>query len=476
MTSLKEELAEQARWRPRAGAPFGKEFRALVENEFMPPERLQEWTSRRLAALLKFAAANVPYYRDLAAEIGVTAEELARENGLRALPALTKHIVQDAGEALQSLRLPRGHQPAGRTITSGTTGRPTVVRQTNLSGSMFNLLKQREYRWFRFDPAGKLASIRTASEFRSRPKGPDNPDGATYRARGWRYVENFFETGPFVGFNITNPMREQLAWLAREKPDYLMSLPSNLENLAYSANGANPAPGLRGLLAIAEQTSAAMRRRIEAGFGMAPAQNYGLTEIGIVASRCEAGRFHVHLEHCLVEIVDEDGRACAPGETGHVLATCLTNFLTPIIRYDTGDLAKVVADPCPCGRSLPAFGPIVGRYWRFAGLPEGTVGRFFAVRFGIEELPPEISRDLRLFQLHHFRDNRFELRLAVAKPLPPEFYDRIRAAWAAACPGEVVPLAIVEVANIAPGPSGKLQEFTSDVNPPLEEDDSEGGD
>lgn len=472
MTSLKEELTEQERWKLKPNAPYAKDFRALVQNEFAAPERLQEWTQKRLAEVLKFAAANVPYYRDLAARIGITAEELAGEDAICALPALTKHIVQDAGEALQSRQLPKGHAPAGSTRTSGTTGRPTVVHQTNVSGSMFSILKQREYRWFRFDPAGKLAAIRTAHEFHSGANNADNPDGETFRLPGWRYVGNIFETGPFVGFNITNPVHEQLAWLAREKPDYLMSLPSTLENLAHAANGANPAPGVRGLHAISEQVMGSMRRRIEAAFGVRPVENYGLNEIGVVAGQCEAGRFHVHLEHCMVEIADDDGRLCETGETGRVLVTCLTNFLMPLIRYDTGDLARVQTEPCPCGRSLPSFGPITGRYWRFAGLPEGTIGLLFGVRFGLEDIPPEISRGLRVYQFHQFRENRYELRLAVEGPLPPEFYQRIRAAWAAAAAGRDLSLNIVEVAHIAPAPSGKIQEFTSDYMPAPDAADS----
>lgn len=461
MTSLEEELAEQARWRLRPGLEGGGIFETLVHNEFAPPEVLDNWRRRRLASVLKFAAAHVPYYRDLVARIGLAAEDFERGDGLRALPVLTKHDVQDAGPALRAARLPEGHIETYVTRSSGTTGRVTVIAQTNVSGQMFPILKQREYRWFRYDPMGKLAAIRTGAELRSRMDGPENPVGETFRAPGWRYVGEIFETGPFAGFNITNPIDAQLEWLARERPDYLVSQPSHLENLAHKAGGANPAPGVRGVHAISEQMTASMRRRIEAAFGVRPVQNYGLNEIGVVASQCEAGRFHVHLEHCMIEITDGQGRPCAAGEEGHLLVTTLTNFLMPLIRYDTGDLARAQGSPCPCGRTLPSFGPVTGRYRRYAGLPEETIGLLAAVRFSLEAMPPEIAAGLRLYQLHQDRGNHFELRLAVDSPLPPEFHARIRAAWDKAAPAGV-PLDIVEVAEIAPSKSGKIEDFTSD--------------
>ena len=64
----------------------------------------------------------------------------------------------------------------------------------------------------------------------------------------------------------------------------------------------------------------------------------------------------------------------------------------PLIRYDTGDLAQAVEGPCPCGRTLPSFGEIAGRYRRFAGLPDHTrdrvrvLQRAFARQHGVTPL------------------------------------------------------------------------------------------
>jgi phenylacetate-CoA ligase len=39
----------------------------------------------------------------------------------------------------------------------------------------------------------------------------------------------------------------------------------------------------------------------------------------------------------------------------------LNNLTTPLIRYDTGDLAVIADKPCSCGRTLPTIKNIIGR-------------------------------------------------------------------------------------------------------------------
>ena len=71
-----------------------------------------------------------------------------------------------------------------------------------------------------------------------------------------------------------------------------------------------------------------------------------------------------------MEVLGEDGRPCAPGETGRVVLTTLHNFALPLIRYEIGDFAEVGA-PCDCGRGLPVLKRIHGRRRNMIVLPDG---------------------------------------------------------------------------------------------------------
>lgn len=464
---LSVERAEQRRWRLRPRFAGTTAFDTLLENEFLPPEVQCRSRDEALRNLVGFAAAQVPYYADLLLGAGVDARDIRGAADLPSLPSLSRNTVHENSARLQAKALPPGHLAAGSTQSSGTTGRPTSILHTVQSRGMFALLKQREMRWFRFDPQGIFASIRIASQLPRCADGMPLQDGETCCLPSWPLVGDYFETGPFFGYGITNPLNSQREWLERHRPQYLLSYSESLEHLAFACQQCRPPDSLRGLHAISEQLTPDMRLRIERTFGVPISQNYGLNEVGIVASRCpEGGRYHVHAEHCLVEIVDECGGPCRGGQVGRMLVTGLTNFAMPLVRYDTDDLAEAVDGPCRCGRTLPSFGEVVGRYSRIAFLPEGTLGHVAAVREALAQMPPEFSRDLRQFQVHQYRDLSFEMRVVTVNALPSGFTERIQQAWRAAVSPHHISLRITNVDRIPRSEGGKFQDFTSDFMPP----------
>jgi phenylacetate-CoA ligase len=471
MTTLDEERAEQSRWRARARGDTAV-YDALVANEFDTPEAQIARIAEPLNRLLRISARHVPFYRERFAELGLDPEVRDPLETLALLPVLRKEEVHEHAAALvaESFAEPND-RIASHTVSSGTTGRPTRVSHSARSWRMFGVLKQREYRWFRFDPAEKLVSIRLASQLARKPDGSRLADGEVLRSPGWSHVGAAFATGAHLHYNVTNPVDEQLRFLRAQKPRHLIGYPETLEHLAFAAGPESPAGSIQSVLAVSEQLTPGMRRHIARSFGAPIQQNYGLNEIGLVAVRCEAGRYHVHTEHCHVEILDDAGKRVEPGKTGRIVVTSLTNTAMPLLRYDTGDLAQAVDADCSCGRTLPAFGDVVGRYSRIAFLPDGTLGRVGALSAAVGEMPAEHAHGLRQIQIHQYRDNRFELRVAATGPLPPAFAQIVHAAWAQASGAGDYPLEIVQVAEIPRPPGGKFQSFTSDFMPALQRDD-----
>jgi phenylacetate-CoA ligase len=465
MTSPAEERAVQADWHARSRGGDLSRFDNLLDNEFSPLETQIARVTRSVGDVLAFAAENVPHYRAQFRAAGLDATAPNALRTLAALPVLTKADVQDKAAALCAERLPPGQTLAEPMSSSGTTGRPTRVQRGSWAAMVPVYLRQREYRWYRFDPALKFAYIRFAHHFSAKPDGSLLKDGETGTLPGWPYLREFFETGPHVMFNVTSPVERQIAFLRETRPDYLMSFAESLEHLAFAAGDARPAVSLKGLVSTSEQLTPGMRRRVETGFGAPVRQNYGLNEIGPVAPECEAGRFHVHTEHCWVEIVDGGGRAVAPGETGRLLVTALNNAAMPLLRYDTGDLAIAVAGDCPCGRRLPGFGGIVGRYSRIAFLPEGTLTIVGMLRETIETLPAAAMTGVRQFQIHQSRDSGFLLRVVSDAALPDPFRQSVNARWGGDPLAGNQALEIVRVDELARPSGGKFQVFTSDFMP-----------
>jgi phenylacetate-CoA ligase len=69
-------------------------------------------------------------------------------------------------------------------------------------------------------------------------------------------------------------------------------------------------------------------------------------------------------------VLKDDGSIETKGE-GSLLCTTLTNYCMPLIRYEIGDYAEMVDDECACGRGLPVFRNLEGRFGQFVFCPDG---------------------------------------------------------------------------------------------------------
>ena len=109
--------------------------------------------------------------------------------------------------------------------------------------------------------------------------------------------------------------------------------------------------------------SSSQRKNISEAFNCKVFDNYGSHELAIVAHECSegVGNHILSLSHYVEFLEEGSDKEAATGEIGRVIVTDLTNRVTPLIRYDTGDLAFKLKTPCPCGRSYPLMSPIEGR-------------------------------------------------------------------------------------------------------------------
>jgi len=103
---------------------------------------------------------------------------------------------------------------------------------------------------------------------------------------------------------------------------------------------------------------------------VAPLQHYGLPEMVANASECPAGRLHLDEDFAAVELLpDTDG-------TVRILGTGFVNRAFPLVRYDTGDLARLESEPCVCGLPGRVLASVDGRQEDLLALSDGSeVGR-----------------------------------------------------------------------------------------------------
>ena len=116
----------------------------------------------------------------------------------------------------------------------------------------------------------------------------------------------------------------------------------------------------------AERHSDAMRARIKALTGVEHIFDiYGLTELygpgtGLDC-RCHSG-IHYWADHFIFEIIDPATLQPVPADAqGELVVTTLRKEASPLIRYRTHDLTRLIEGPCPCGVPFPRHDRIMGR-------------------------------------------------------------------------------------------------------------------
>ncbi len=114
-----------------------------------------------------------------------------------------------------------------------------------------------------------------------------------------------------------------------------------------------------------ERTSEAMRQKIRKALNAELYDIPGLTELygPGMGLECSAHQgIHYWADYFILEILDPVTlKPVAPGELGEMVVTSLCKEASPLIRYRTRDLTRLIEKPCPCGNILPRHDRILGR-------------------------------------------------------------------------------------------------------------------
>lgn len=441
---------------PNKAASFRLAFQfQLEQSQWETPAALAALQLTQLRHVIRHAIDTTPYYRDLFASRGLTLPAEIDEAFFLRLPVSRRSDLQEAGDRLISTAPPRDHGPAEYATTSGSTGRPLRFGRTAATQMNWLAFALRDHLWHGRNPQGKLCTIRVAPPGEAQP-----PDGE--QSPDWGgIVAPVFATGPASRLNVTASLDEQLAWLDRERPDYLLSYPSNLLALVeHAARNERPLPRVRELRPIGEMLTAETRRRLTEAWAKVT-DLYSCEETGYLALQCpEQEQYHVQSENVRIEILDEDDQPCPPGIPGRVVITSLNNFLTPFIRYDLGDYAEF-GEPCPCGRGLPVLRHIHGRKRNRFVLPDG---RSISPSIGERRLVTLIP-DLRISQFRCIQHSAamIEMQLVTDRAVTPEEQGRLADSIRENL-GHPFEVTFSFHTDIDRGPTGKFETYLCRVN------------
>jgi phenylacetate-CoA ligase len=325
--------------------------KVLVDSQWLERHEMDGYQLDHLKNLVKVAARDVPFWRSrIAPDVLDDADTLA--DALSRLPIVSRADVRDAGDALRTERLPKGEVLAGTmtsTIASGVTVR---VATTELGLKWRRILDLRRLLWAGVDFDQSIAVIQSGDA-----GSAEYPSGSRYER--WKDASEIpFRTGPSFHLSARSSVEEQWDWLKRVTPTYLYAGTSLIRELAKVARDGELAFEM--ILTRDDVVDGALRVLASTKFKAAIHDRYTAAETGYLAIQCpDTDAYHVPSEAIIVEVLDDQGRACRDGEIGRVVATPLFNLAGPLIRYEIGDFAE--AGTCECGRSLPTLKRIASR-------------------------------------------------------------------------------------------------------------------
>jgi phenylacetate-CoA ligase len=431
---------------------FDQFLTTFSRTERLPPRELSLYHQQLLARLVRHAYDRVPFYRDRLRHL-ITSDGEVDLRQWNSVPFLSREDVIAHGRDMRVAGLPAEYGEIVELRTSGSTGGvPLQIAVNGLVAFVSNALLTRTARRFDIDTSHPLAMI---IYFGNEPV-PPYPEGGL--KKGWSQADS---AAPCYQLHLTTPIDQQLEWLARTKPSYLLTAPSNALGIGYSVTPEQGrALGIEVVIMVGETVPDGARETIAERLGARAVAIYGCQEIGHIASECEvAPRYHVAVENALVEIVNDEGRDVAPGGRGRIILTGLYNYAMPFIRYEIGDVAVAGTQACACGRTLPVIERIVGRTRNAFVFRDGTRlwPRSFTVR------PMHAFVPFRRYQLVQLDHETIEFRYeSDGSGREPDL--QALNAYARQVIHPSVSVRLVAVERLPAGPSGKLEEFISNVS------------
>lgn len=342
-----------------------RHFRSLEKAQWQSVDGLENTSRNLLAGILNHACTSIPFYRDLSGSKGLEPGKLTGDD-LSRFPLVTKQNLIDDQVKFIDPSVPE----SGR-IKNSTGGS---------SGILFNFFNDR-----------KSVEERMANDLRARAWtgwrpgdvqailwGHPRDNKVTHSWRGRLLAKFVHRSLTLNAFNLTSEsLTEFHGQLESLSPQLLLGYSSALDLLATWFRDQGLTMKMpRGIISSAETLTPEFRENIESVFPCRLFNRYGSREFGVIAQQCEVSDgLHVFTDQVHLEILDPEGRPCAPGELGEIVVTDLTNRVMPFIRYRTGDMAKPQAGICSCGRGFPLLQSVEGRT---SELIVGKNGKFYS--------------------------------------------------------------------------------------------------
>ena len=354
-----------------------------MDHRFIPHLTEEQIADIQLAGLqwtTRHAYANSPFYQARLKDTGVEPGDIKTLDDIRKLPFTTADDLK-SGYPLPLLSVPES-EVVRIHGSSGTTGKRKILAYTQNDIDTWKDMFARCY---------ELAGLTREDRVQICVGYGLWTAGAGFQLGCERFGAMALPVGPGL-------LEIQLQMLTDLKSTCLCSTASMalLMGEEVQKQGLFDQINLKKAIFGAETHTPKMRRQFEEALGLEDSFDIvGMTELYGPGTglECQAhDGIHYWADMYILEILDpETLEPVAPGEVGEMVVTSLKKEASPLIRYRTHDLTRLIPGQCACGVAMPRMDKIMGRsddmfIFRGVNIYPGQIG---SVLEGFGELSAE---------------------------------------------------------------------------------------
>ena len=334
------------------GFPLKKAKAELDKIITIPEDYFDVYIEERKREIVHFHLNNNPFYKELANQDSY--------KNWSDLPVLSKRNLQKP----LIERLSKGYSLKNiyTNKTSGSSGDPMVFAKDKFSHALTWADIIYRFSWYKID-----FNYSFQGRFYGMPLG-------FLENKKLRIKDFLSRRYRFTIFDLSDKGLEKIiSHFQNKKFDYINGYTSNIVLMAKYLKKKNKVlteicPSLKACVVTSEMLFEEDRVLLEKQLGVPIVNEYGSSEVGVIAFENTEGQWQVNSETLFVEIVDENNQPLPNGKEGRIIITSLYNKAHPFIRYEVGDYG--ILDEKSTSKK-PILKLLIGRNNDVAVLPSG---------------------------------------------------------------------------------------------------------
>ena len=382
------------------GFPIRKAEIALEEIQQKNDDAFEDYIIYKKQEIIAYHLMHTPFYKSLAKSIN--------PEDWNTVPIMTKRNLQQP----LNERLSEGFSTNNVYVnkTSGSSGDPFIFAKDKFCHALTWAIIKDRFGWFNLDfNASKQARF----------YGIPLDKKGYYKERVKDALSNRFR---FSVFDLSDAAFENLLnKFSSTSFDYINGYTSAIVQFAKFLERKNIVlnlicPSLKACVVTSEMLFDDDKTLMETQFGVPVINEYGASELDLIAFQNPKGEWQINSETLFVEILDKNDNVVPLGEEGRVVITSLYNKAHPFIRYDIGDIGTLSKQSTA---KKPVLETLIGRTNDIAILPSGkrAAGLTF---YYITKSIIEDDGNVKEFVIEQVKKDTFKIIYVSSKKLSEE--------------------------------------------------------